>query len=142
MFHYKFTNTAIDRTETTVREYYDGTKERSCRFYVDKLMNYEYSFGIFTSMLSLIGVRRRQETIVKLIIKGGLKISNEVFHKGRQRVIYPVINKVLNRVRVGSTSADDEESLSHDDVEEEVHSEVAEKESLLSGLPISSAYRF
>ncbi|TQD87421.1 hypothetical protein C1H46_027011 [Malus baccata] len=84
MFHYKFTNTAIDRTETTVREYYDGTKERRCRFYVDKLKNYEDSFGNFTSMLSLIGVRRRQETIVKLIIKGELKISNEVFHKGRQ----------------------------------------------------------
>ncbi|CAN6550573.1 unnamed protein product [Malus baccata var. baccata] len=195
-FHYKFTNTAIDRTETTIREY-DRIKERSCGFDIDKLKDYKYSFGIFTSMLSLTGVRIRREAIVKLIINVGLKMRNKYCYRGRQvlglhvyvrseylrvrcnfctvrRVTrmmearlaqltnddnsnkgmvpasYPAINKVLKRVRVGSTSADDGESPSHDDVEEEgrerkrrkirVHSEVAEKESILSGLPISSAY--
>ncbi|KAB2624580.1 hypothetical protein D8674_016240 [Pyrus ussuriensis x Pyrus communis] len=43
---------------------------------------------------------------------------NSRFPKGAS-ASYPAINKVLKRVRVGSTSADDEESSSHDDVEEE-----------------------
>ncbi|KAM1102760.1 hypothetical protein ACFX19_011547 [Malus domestica] len=164
-FHYKFTNTAIDRTETTIKEY-DRIKERSCGFDIDKLKDYKYSFGIFTSMLLLTGVRIRREAIVKLIINGGLKIRNKYCYRGRQvlglhvyvrseylrvrcnfctvgrgtRMMearlaqltnddnsnkgmvpasYPAINKVLKRVRVGSTSADDGESPSHDDVEEE-----------------------
>ncbi|XP_068326553.1 E3 ubiquitin-protein ligase RING1-like [Pyrus communis] len=40
-------------------------------------------------------------------------------NKGMVPASYPAINKVLKRVRVGSTSADDEESSLHDDVEEE-----------------------